>query len=216
MKKFIKKGITNTTKAPRAIGPYSQAVKVNNFIFVSGQIPFNPETMELISNDIKEQTGQCLKNIQAILEANGLDLNKVVKTTIFISDMVICELENGKQYTGNKKSLTFIKKHLGNQISEIKTGVPEIAEDLRKLKVDPGDESIRRIINQYEDEKPIDYDVLPKRFMNEPLPSGRAKGSKAFISEDDYNQSLQLLYKKRGLDEYGTPKISEIERLGIE
>ena len=71
-------------------------------------------------------------------------------------------------------------------------------------------------INQYEDEKPIDYDVLPKRFMNEPLPSGRAKGSKAFISEEDYKESLQLLYKKRGLDEYGTPKIAELERLGIE
>ena len=58
-------------------------------------------------------------------------------------------------------------------------------------------------IKQYEDEKPIDYDVLPKRFMNEPLPSGRAKGSKAFISEEDYSKSLQLLHEKRGFDENG-------------
>ncbi len=70
-------------------------------------------------------------------------------------------------------------------------------------------------INQYEDEKPIDYDVLPKRFMNEPLPSGRAEGSKAFISEEDYKKSLQLLYKKRGLDEFGIPTKEEIERLEI-
>jgi aldehyde:ferredoxin oxidoreductase len=54
--------------------------------------------------------------------------------------------------------------------------------------------------------KPIDFDILPKRFMNEPLPSGRAKGSKAFISEEDYNKSLQLLYEKRGLDEFGVPR----------
>ncbi|MCG3221233.1 MAG: aldehyde ferredoxin oxidoreductase C-terminal domain-containing protein, partial [Candidatus Heimdallarchaeota archaeon] len=71
-------------------------------------------------------------------------------------------------------------------------------------------------INQYEDEKPIDYDILPKRFMNEPLPSGRAKGSKAFISEEDYNKSLQLLYKKRGLDQSGIPTKGEIDRLEIE
>ncbi|MHA1552420.1 MAG: aldehyde ferredoxin oxidoreductase family protein [Candidatus Heimdallarchaeaceae archaeon] len=71
-------------------------------------------------------------------------------------------------------------------------------------------------ISQYEDEKPIDYDVLPKRFMNEPLPSGRAKGSKAFISEEDYKKSLQLLYEKRGLDEFGIPTEEEIKRLNIE
>ncbi|MHA1419561.1 MAG: aldehyde ferredoxin oxidoreductase family protein [Candidatus Heimdallarchaeaceae archaeon] len=71
-------------------------------------------------------------------------------------------------------------------------------------------------INQYEDEKPIDYDVLPKRFMNEPLPSGRAKGSKAFISEEDYKKSLQLLYEKRGLDKYGIPRDEELKRLGID
>ncbi len=71
-------------------------------------------------------------------------------------------------------------------------------------------------VKRYTDKKPIDFDVLPNRFMNEPLPSGRAKGSKAFISEEDYKKSLQLLYKKRGLDEFGIPKKEEIKRLGIE
>lgn len=71
-------------------------------------------------------------------------------------------------------------------------------------------------VKRYGDKKPIEYDVLPKRLMNEPLPSGRAKGSKAFISEEDYNQSLQLVYEKRGLDEYGIPKEEELKRLGID
>jgi len=71
-------------------------------------------------------------------------------------------------------------------------------------------------INQYEGKKPIEFDVLPKRFMQEPLPSGRAEGSKAFISEEDYNESLQSLYKKRGLDEFGVPTKDEIDKLNIE
>jgi 2-iminobutanoate/2-iminopropanoate deaminase len=87
LKEFIEKKIINTIKAPAAIGPYSQAITVNKFVFVSGQIPFDPETMELVSNDIGEQTRQCLKNVQTILETSGSDLNKVVKVTIFICDM---------------------------------------------------------------------------------------------------------------------------------
>ncbi len=71
-------------------------------------------------------------------------------------------------------------------------------------------------INQHDNYRPIDYDVLPNRLMNEPLPSGRAEGSKAFDSEEDFKKSLQLVYKKRGLDEIGIPKKEEIEKLGIE
>ena len=71
-------------------------------------------------------------------------------------------------------------------------------------------------INQFDDYKPIEYDVLPHRFMNEPLPSGRAEGSKAFDNEEDFKKSLQLLYKKRGLDEVGIPKKDEIKRLKID
>ena len=79
--------IISTKDAPAAVGPYSQAVKTNNMIFVSGQIPFIPQTMELVSEDIREQTDQCLKNIQAILQAAGAALNDLVKVTLFIKDM---------------------------------------------------------------------------------------------------------------------------------
>lgn len=82
MKKLI-----NTTKAPAAIGAYSQGVEVNGMLFVSGQIPFVPETMELISEDVQEQTEQSLKNLVAILEEAGYGLSDVVKTTVFIKDM---------------------------------------------------------------------------------------------------------------------------------
>ncbi|GAB6088009.1 RidA family protein [Alkaliphilus crotonatoxidans] len=79
--------VVNTVKAPAAIGPYSQAVQVGNMLFVSGQIPFVPETMELVSQDIKEQTRQCLENLKAILEEGGFSFNDVVKTSVFIKDM---------------------------------------------------------------------------------------------------------------------------------
>lgn len=79
--------VINTPKAPAAIGPYSQGVQVGNLLFISGQIPFNPETMELVSQDIKEQTKQSLENLKAILEEAGLSLNNVVKTSVFIKDM---------------------------------------------------------------------------------------------------------------------------------
>lgn len=77
----------STDKAPGAIGPYSQAVKVGNMVFCSGQIPINPETGEFVSNDVAEQTVQVLKNLSAVLEAAGTSLNNVVKTTVFLADM---------------------------------------------------------------------------------------------------------------------------------
>ena len=83
----MKKEIISTQKAPAAIGPYSQATKVGNFIFTSGQIPINPETGELVKGDIKEQARQVLENLKAVLEAAGSGLDKVVKTTVFINDM---------------------------------------------------------------------------------------------------------------------------------
>lgn len=81
------KEIVSTKNAPGAIGPYSQAVKAGNFVFVSGQIPIDPKTGEFVSGDIPEQTSQVLKNLSAILEAAGSSLNKVVKTTVFLADM---------------------------------------------------------------------------------------------------------------------------------
>lgn len=77
---------------------------------------------------------------------------------------------------------------------------------------------IKRLFNieQHTDYKPIDFDVLPDRFMNEPLPSGRAEGCKAFFTEEDFQKSLQTLYEKRGLDRYGVPTKKVIKNLGIE
>lgn len=81
------KEILNTTKAPAAIGPYNQAVKVDKTLYVSGQIPLIPETMELVTSGVADETHQVLKNLQAILENAGYTFNDVVKATIFISNM---------------------------------------------------------------------------------------------------------------------------------
>ena len=81
------KRIISTTKAPAAIGPYSQAIQVGNTIYVSGQIPFVPETMTLVSEDVKEQTKQALENVKAILEAADSSLNDVVKASVFVKDI---------------------------------------------------------------------------------------------------------------------------------
>lgn len=83
----MKNKIIQTDHAPKAVGPYSQAVKTGNLLFVSGQIPFVPETMTLVSEDVKEQTAQCLKNLKGILEAEGLDFSHVVKVGVFIKNM---------------------------------------------------------------------------------------------------------------------------------
>jgi 2-iminobutanoate/2-iminopropanoate deaminase len=77
----------STENAPGAIGPYSQAVKTGNMVFCSGQIPIDPATGEFVSNDVAEQTRQVLKNLTAVLQAAGTDLNNVVKTTVFLADM---------------------------------------------------------------------------------------------------------------------------------
>jgi len=76
-----------TKNAPAAVGPYSQAMRAGDMLFVSGQIPFVPATMKLVSEDIKEQTRQSLENVKAILEEAGASLNDVVKAGVFIKDM---------------------------------------------------------------------------------------------------------------------------------
>lgn len=83
----MKKEIINTKKAPGAVGPYSQAVKVGNFLFTSGQIPLVPETGELISGNIKKATERCLENIKAILEEAGTCFENVIKTTVYVKNM---------------------------------------------------------------------------------------------------------------------------------
>ena len=77
----------NTDKAPAAIGPYSQAIRTGNLVFVSGQLPIIPETDAFPEGGIKEQTKQSLLNARAILQSEGLDLNNVVKTTVFLSEI---------------------------------------------------------------------------------------------------------------------------------
>lgn len=77
----------STEKAPAAIGPYSQAIESNGMVFVSGQLPIDPETGVFASSDIMGQTRQSLTNMRNILESEGLNLSNVVKTTVFLSDM---------------------------------------------------------------------------------------------------------------------------------
>lgn len=79
--------IINTPDAPAPIGPYNQSVLAGNLFFISGQICLDPKTGELINGDIKEETTQVMKNLQAILHEAGMQFNRVVKTTIFLTDM---------------------------------------------------------------------------------------------------------------------------------
>ncbi len=79
--------VISTTKAPAAIGPYSQAIKVGNLVYTSGQIPIDPQTGSIVEGGIKEQTRQSLTNVKAILEEAGLMMANVVKTTVFMADM---------------------------------------------------------------------------------------------------------------------------------
>ena len=81
------KKVINTVKAPSAIGPYSQAIKVNNLVYTSGQIPINPVTGSFVEGGIKEQTRQSLTNVKAILEEAGLTMANVIRTTVFMADM---------------------------------------------------------------------------------------------------------------------------------
>jgi 2-iminobutanoate/2-iminopropanoate deaminase len=76
-----------TDKAPAAIGPYSQAIKINGLVYTSGQVPVNPETKKIDSEDIEIQAKQVMKNLDAVLKAANTDLSKVVKSTIFLKDL---------------------------------------------------------------------------------------------------------------------------------
>lgn len=92
-----------TQNAPSAIGPYSQAIITEKYIFTSGQIPLNPATGDLIDGGIIEQTEQVIKNLSAVLETAGSDLNKVVKTTCFLKNIVDFSVFNeiyAKRFSG--------------------------------------------------------------------------------------------------------------------
>jgi len=83
----MNKRVIHTEKAPKAIGPYSQAVHIGDLVYTAGQVALDPSTMELVPGGIEEQTRQVLANLTNVLEAAGTDMNKVVKTTVFLKDM---------------------------------------------------------------------------------------------------------------------------------
>jgi reactive intermediate/imine deaminase len=95
----VNKTAINTQNAPAAIGTYSQAIQVGNFVFVSGQIPLNPETGELIEGDISQQIDQVFKNLKAVAEAAGASLQNAVKITVYLTDLshfaTVNEIMNG-------------------------------------------------------------------------------------------------------------------------
>jgi len=82
----MKKAVS-TEKAPKAIGPYSQAIRAGDFLFVSGQLPIDPATGQMAAGDAAAQAGQSLANIRAILDAAGMEMSNIVKTNVFLKDM---------------------------------------------------------------------------------------------------------------------------------
>lgn len=100
----MQKEIINSKEAPAPIGPYSQAVQVGNLLFLSGQIPINPQTGALVTENITAETTQVMKNLEAVLKAAGLGFEHVVKTTIFlkeISSFAEVNKEYGKYFTSD-------------------------------------------------------------------------------------------------------------------
>ena len=96
--------VISTDRGPKAIGPYSQAVRANGLVFLSGQIPLDPNTEQLISGDIAAQTERALHNISGILEAAGSSIGQVIKTTVFLKDMNDFAAMNevyGRYFTAN-------------------------------------------------------------------------------------------------------------------
>ena len=85
----MSKKIVNTPQAPAPIGPYNQAVKAGGFLFISGQIALDPQSNQLLQGSTAEETHQVMKNLQAILQSEGLGFDQVVKTTIFLTDMAL-------------------------------------------------------------------------------------------------------------------------------
>ena len=98
----MEKKVINTTKAPDPIGPYSQAIKAGNMLFIAGQVAINPATGNVEAEDITGESTQVMLNLQAILEEAGLTFDHVVKTTIFLTDMSLFSTVNavyGKYFT---------------------------------------------------------------------------------------------------------------------
>lgn len=104
--------IVNTEKAPKAIGPYSQANIIGNLVFTSGQIPLVPETGNMVSDKIQEQTIQVMENLKAVLEEAGTGMDKIIKTTCFLKNMEDFATVNeiyGRYFTGDFPSRSAIQ-----------------------------------------------------------------------------------------------------------
>jgi len=95
----------STDQAPKAIGPYAQAIKVGDFVYTAGQIPIDPQTGNLVAGGVAEQTRQVLENLKAVLEAGGSTLDKVIKATVFLKSMADFAALNEVygEYLGNAK-----------------------------------------------------------------------------------------------------------------
>lgn len=117
------KEIVSTSKAPQAIGPYSQAISVDGFLFLSGQIPVNPETNLIEGSTIAIQTHQVMKNIKAILDEAGMTFDNVIKTTCFLSEMENFSVFNqvyGEYLTGRPaRSCVAVKEIPKNVLCEV-------------------------------------------------------------------------------------------------
>jgi 2-iminobutanoate/2-iminopropanoate deaminase len=118
--------IISTLKAPAAVGPYSQAVEINGSLYISGQIPINPETGKLVEGDITVQTEQVFRNINAVLESAGYSFSDVVKSTCLLSDMANFKAMNevyGRYYPANQpaRSSFAVKELALGSLIEIET-----------------------------------------------------------------------------------------------
>ena len=115
--------VTSTEKAPAAIGPYSQAIEFNNILFTSGQIPLDSATGEIVGTTIEEQAEQVMKNLGAILEANGIDYTNAIKTTCFLAEMADFGAFNevyAKYFTGKPaRSCVAVKQLPKNVLCEV-------------------------------------------------------------------------------------------------
>ena len=120
----------STDKAPKAIGPYSQAVRTGNLLFTSGQIPLDPESGEIVGDDIKTQTTRICENLKAVLEEAGASFENVVKTTCFLSDMAdfaaFNEIYAGYFVSKPARSCVAVKTLPKNVLAEIEI-IAEIA-----------------------------------------------------------------------------------------
>lgn len=126
----MKKESIRTEKAPAPVGPYSQAVKAGNLLFLSGQIALDPATGQLVAGDVREHTKRIMENLKAVLEAAGASLDNVVKTTIFLTDMGDFAAVNevyGSYFTAEPPARSYV------QVAALPKGVPIEIEMIAQL-----------------------------------------------------------------------------------